>query len=373
MRFPTLFVTLLAVSLFSFAQKKNSLIIAEYDEQAATNHLQHLVKYTFADGAMLGREVLMSVPTQKEGSKGTYVRFDIGKNTLYRDRYVISGIGNVIDLRTRKLLVAERGELVKCSGDSIIFWTNDIFKGKYYSVLDLRTEKFQKVENANYNPLPRPSVEVDETTSPFSISAYYTSGKKELLVKDAGYGEAQPLLGEDVKRRFPIFWLDHSSFIFAQFSKDQHTASIMKVTLGKGLEKIGEITEIPATAANTYFEQATDGGVIYSCGKGRFSVDVAKKKVEKITYENLGNNFFVEAEENPKYGRVIRYESLEAGKKWCLVDNARTTAGYAAFQNDMVIGTERYPQGVAVWNTSTKKWTSLEVSSLANIIGWVEE
>jgi hypothetical protein len=372
-RFPFLLLMLITIGLLSFAQKKNSLIVAEYDENAAENHLQHLVKYTFADGAMISKETLLSVPTQKEGVKGNYVRFDIGKNKVYRDRYIITGIGNVIDIRTKKLLVAERAELIKCSGDSIVFFTNDIFKGKYYSVLDLRTEKFQKVENPNYNPLPRPDVEVDETTSPFSITAYYINGKKDLLVKDAGYGEAQPLLGDDVKRKFPLFWLDNRSFLYANFSKDQHSASIYKVNLDKSQEKIGEITEIPATAANAYFELLADGSVAYSCGKGRFSVDLGKKKVEKISFENLGNNFFVESDENPKYGRLIRYETMEAGKKWCLLDNARTTNGYAAFQNDMVIGTERYPQGVAVWNNVTKKWTSLEVTSLANIIGWVEE
>jgi hypothetical protein len=364
---------LFTLSLFSFAQKKTSLIIAEYDENAASNHMQHLVKYTFDQGAMISKETLISVPTQKDGVKGNYVRFDIGKNQVYRDRYVITGIGNVIDLRTRKLLVAERGELIRCSGDSIIFFTNDIFKGKYFSVLDLKTEKFQKVENANFNPLPRPDVEVDETSAPFSITAYYISGKKDLLVKDAGYGEAQPLVGDDVKRKFPIFWIDNRSFLYAQFSKDQHSAQIFKVGLDKSNELIGQISEIPATAANTYFERSPDGSVIYSCGKGRFLIDLQKKKVEKLMFENLGNNFFLESDENPKYGRVIRYETVEAGKKWCLLDNAKTTNGYAAFQNDMVVGTERYPQGVAVWNNLTKKWTSLDVTSLANIIGWVEE
>ena len=90
-------------------------------------------------------------------------------------------------------------------------------------------------------------------------------------------------------------------------------------------------------------------------------------------FEPIGNNFFVEADENPKYGRAIKYETAEAGKKWCRLDNAKTTAGYAALQSDIVMGPDRYPQGVAVWNAFTKKWTILDVSSLSDIIGWVEE
>ena len=198
---------------FQLPQKRLSLLIAEYDDNAAVNHLQHLVNYVFVDGAMVSRETIVSLPTQKVGVKGNYVRFDLGKNRIYRSRYVVTGIGNVIDIKTKKLLVEERGDFVAFSGDSIIFYTNDIFKGKYYSVLNLKTEKFGKVENANYNPLPRPDVEVDETTKPFGISAYYVNGKQDILVKDAGYGEAQPLLGEDVKRKFQIFWLDNSSFL----------------------------------------------------------------------------------------------------------------------------------------------------------------
>jgi hypothetical protein len=358
---------------FQLPQKRLSLLVAEYDDNAAVNHLQHLVNYVFVDGAMVSRETIVSLPTQKAGVKGNYVRFDLGKNRIYRNRYVVTGIGNVIDIKTKKLLVEERGDFVAFSGDSIVFHTNDIFKGKYYSVLNLKTEKFGKVENANYNPLPRPDVEVDETTKPFGISAYYVNGKQDILVKDAGYGEAQPLLGDDVKRKFQIFWLDNSSFLYANFSKNQQAATIYKVHINKTIEKVAEITEIPATAQSASFEFSTAGAIIYLCGKGRFEIDLKKKLATKLLFEPIGNNFFVEADENPKYGRAIKYETAEAGKKWCRLDNAKTTAGYAAFQNDIVMGPDRYPQGVVVWNAFTKKWTSLDVTSLSDIIGWVEE
>ena len=358
---------------FQLPQKRLSLLVAEYDDNAAVNHLQHLVNYVFVDGAMVSRETIVSLPTQKAGVKGNYVRFDLGKNRIYRSRYVVTGIGNVIDIKTKKLLVEERGDFVAFSGDSIIFYTNDIFKGKYYSVLNLKTEKFGKVENANYNPLPRPDVEVDETTKPFGISAYYVNGKQDILVKDAGYGEAQPLLGEDVKRKFQIFWLDNSSFLYANFMKNQQAAIIYKVNINKTIEKVAEITEIPATAESAIFEFSSTGAIIYSCGKGRFEIDLKKKLATKLLFEPIGNNFFVEADENPKYGRAIKYETAEAGKKWCRLDNAKTTAGYAALQSDIVMGPDRYPQGVAVWNAFTKKWTILDVSSLSDIIGWVEE
>ncbi|MBL0330911.1 MAG: hypothetical protein IPP64_16245 [Bacteroidetes bacterium] len=355
------------------AGRKVSLLVAEYDDNAAANNLQHLVNYHFVDGAMVSKETVISLPTQKAGVTGNYVRFDLGKNRIYRNRYVVTSIGNVIDIKTKKLLVAERGDFIAFKGDSIVFRTNDIFKGKYYSVLDLRTEKFGKVENANYNPLPRPDVEVDETTKPFSISAYAVSGKQDVLVKDAGFGEAQPLLGDDVKRKFPIFWLDNTSFLYANFSKNQQSATIYKVNINHSIEKIGEITEIPATAANAFFEFASDGGVVYACGKGRFAIDIKKKMVTKLVNQPIGNNFFLEADENPKYGRSILYELEVIGKKWCRLENAKTVSGYAAFQSEIVMGEERYPQGVAIWNTTNKKWTTLYITNLSDIVGWVEE
>jgi len=379
-KFSLLILSLIFFVAFHMPQKKSllagrqvSLLIAEYDDNAATNNLQHLVNYIFVDGAMVSKETLISLPTKKSGVTGNYVRFDLGKNRIYRNRYVVTGIGNVIDIKTKKLLVYERGDFVKFSGDSIIFHTNDIFKGKYYSVLDLKTEKFGKVEDPNYNPLPRPDIEVDETTKPFGISAYYVTGKQDILVKDAGYGEAQPLLGDDVKRKFPIFWLDNTSFLYANFSKNQQAASIYKVNINHTVEKIGDILEIPATAESAYFEFSSDGEIVYSCGKGKFSVDLKKKTVSKLMYQPIGNNFFVESDEDPKYGRTIMYEIDVARKKWCRVDNAKTTSGYAAIQNEIVMGEDRFTQGVAVWNATTKKWTNLSVTSLSDIVGWVEE
>ncbi len=367
-----IFLTVILAGFYT-PQKKVSLLIAEYDDNVAKNHLQHLVNYVFIDGALISKETLLSIPTQKEGVKGDYVRFDIGKNKIYRNRYIVTGIGNVIDIQTKKVLVSEQSTFIAFSGDSIIFHTNDIFKDKYFSILNLKTENYQKVENPNYNPVPRPDVEVDETTKPFSISAYYITGKKNILVKDAGYGEAQPLVGDDVKRKFPIFWLDNTSFLYVNFPETQQTGTIYKVSLNKITEKIADINAIPATAENTFFESSNEGNIIYSCGKGRFIVDVKKQKADKILYESVGNNFSVEAEENPKYGRTIKFEDKEVGKKWCRVDNAKTIDGYAAFQNDIVIGTEHFPKGVTVWNTYTQNWTSINVSSLADIIGWVQE
>ena len=90
------------------AGKKVSLLVAEYDDNAASNHMQNLINFVFVDGAMVSKETVISLPTQKAGVKGNYVRFDLGKNRIYRNRYVVTGIGNVIDIKSKKLLVKYR-------------------------------------------------------------------------------------------------------------------------------------------------------------------------------------------------------------------------------------------------------------------------
>lgn len=351
--------------------QKTSLIAVEYDGSAASTQMQHITKYIFENGVMQKKETLLSVPARKNNKD--YVRFDLGNATIYKNRYIVTSTGAVVDIQTKNVLSTDYAEFVKQSNDSIIFYTNDIFKGKYYAVLNTQKGTYQKIENPNYNPRPRPDVEVDETIKPFTITAYYINGKKDLLVKDAGYGEAQPLLGDDVKRKFPIFWLNNSFFLYANFSKNQQTATIYKVGINKSVEKIAEISEIPATAENTSFTFDANGNIIYTCGKGKFLIDFNKKKADKITTENAGNNFLIDAEDNPKYGRIVKYDNTEIGKKWCRTDNAKTTKNFIALQNDIVIGNERYTQGVIIWNSITKKWVMIDAPSLVNIVGLIEE
>ena len=365
--FPFLFLALLLLSYKP--SNKKTLLLAEYDVNTAKNHLQYLVSYTFIDGVMTSKEKLMVIPTQKQGVQGDYVRFDRGKNKLYRNRYIVSGIGNVIDLQQKKILLAEKDNFVAFKGDSIIFHTNDIFKGEYYSVFDLKTEQYKRVFNTKYDPLGIPDVEVDITTKPLSIAGYFMKGQKEVLVPDAGYGEA----GTDPRKILPLFWLDKKSFLYANYSLSQDAAIIYKVSIDKSVDKIGEIPAIPKNASNAFFEYGVDSSIIYSCDKGGFTIDIANKKIVKRLQEVVGNKFTIDSDENQKYGRIIKYNSEIIGKKWCHIDNAQSIPEYLAVQNDMVMDGERYQMGVAVWSVQTKKWTQIEATSLSNIIGWIEE
>jgi hypothetical protein len=366
-------VFFIALASFGFAQQKLSLLVAEYDEHTDESNLQYLMKYVFMDGVMTSKEQIIAAPIQHDEQKANYVRFDIGENKIYRNRYLITGVGNIIDIKNKKTLLEEQALFVAFNGDSVIFHTDDIFKGNYYSIYNLKTEKYYKVEDANYHPYPVPDVEFDVSVTPFVINYYDIKGKKTVLVNDAGYGEALPINGDKVKRKNSLFWTDKNHFLYAYFAKDQKSLSIYKVGIDRSIEKIAVIDSILPTVVNTFFEYDAVGNTVYSFSKGRFVIDINKQSAGKIIFENVGNGFFIESAENTNYGRKIKLNNTEIGTKWCRFDNAKTTKDYIAIENNIVAGSERYFQGVAVWNTGTKKWTTLKVFELVNIIGWVNE
>ena len=53
--------------------------------------------YHFLNGHYTGREEILTVSGKKDGKDN--IRTDLGINTLYKNRYLITGIGNIIDLK----------------------------------------------------------------------------------------------------------------------------------------------------------------------------------------------------------------------------------------------------------------------------------
>ena len=111
----------LCCPVFGFSQNTGeSLIIVHYDESNKVNLGQLIYQYNFINNVYAGREKILSVNGKKDGKD--YIRCDKGENTLYKDRYLISNIGNIIDLKEKKVLYDGTGKLVRCSNDSIIFF-----------------------------------------------------------------------------------------------------------------------------------------------------------------------------------------------------------------------------------------------------------
>lgn len=368
----------LAAVLISFGAmdtsgRKRYLVLAEYDSQAAVNHIVHIVRIPFTDGIPGPREKVMDIVTQQAGDKTPRVRFDLGRNQIYRNRYVITAYGQVIDLKDKKVLVDTHDQLVKASGDSIVFYTNDIFRGKFYSVLDLRTGTFAKVTNVTYNPLPGEDVEPDCSARNFKIWYYPASKPKVEVVKDAGYGEDVSLIPNG-KPRLPMHWTDSDHFVYPYFNATHDVVTLYSVNyITHEQKKIGIIDQLPENRRYTEFITDPAGHLIYSCSRGYFRIDLNRNTVEEMTTFHPGYDFEIALEETPGKGNEVKHKGQSIGYYFCTPQLAVATENGIAFPFEMVMEKERYLQGAAYWSKETGKWKTAGDSDLSAIVGWTTE
>lgn len=355
------------------AEKRLALLLAEYDTQAAQNHRQHLWRFTFGDATVPLKEKVLTVEAQKPGESAAWIRMDVGTNTVYRNRWVVTGIGNIIDLQQKKVVSETKDRFVKASGDSLIFYTNDIFKGKYYSVFDTRTGVYAQVKNPGYKAINGQDVEPDCSLKNYKIYYYPPSAAKVELVKDAGYGEDLTRVS-GAKPQLPLCWVDNTTFLYPNFSQGKNYVAIMKVNVTtRQQEKIGEIDQLPASTAPCRFITDGEGNTIFHCSRGYYKADARKKTVTALTFFAAGNNFEIAVSETAGKGRAVRYKGEAIGSYFCDPEKAKTTAGAIAFTNELVMGDEHYLQGVMVWTALTGKWKSIDNSDIAAVVGWTEE
>lgn len=366
----------LLLSAFSPANppggKHFALLVAEYDVAAAQNHQQHLWRYNFEGGFYSTKEKVVTVEGQKAGDKSSYIRMDLGVNQVYRNRWVVTGIGNVIDTRDKKVVLDQKDQFVRGSGDSLVFYTNDIFKGKYYSVLDLKSNTYAQVKSPSFKAIKGQDVEPDCSLKNYKIYFYPTSAAKTELVRDAGYGEDNASIPGG-KPRLPMWWVDNTTFVYPNFSQQKNYFALYKVsTVTKTQEKIGEADQLPLPRAACRFYEIAGGNAIFVCSGVYYLVDPKKNKTEALKFLPVGNGFEVALSETPGKGRVIRYKGQDIGTYFCDPEKVSTADGCIAFTYEMVIGNEHYLQGVAAWSAESSKWKSFDNSDVAAVVGWME-
>ena len=369
---------LISAGMISFGMvgtpgKKRFLVLAEYDVNAATNHTVHIVRIPFTDGIPGAREKVMDVITQQSGDKTPRVRFDLGRNQIYRNRYIITAYGQVVDMIDKKVLVDTHDQFVKASGDSIVFYTNDIFRGQFYSVLDLKTGVFSQVASVTYNPLPGNDVEPDCSQRNFRIFYYPPSKSKEEVVKDAGYGEDVSLIPNG-KPCLPMKWVDNVNFVYPYYNSTHDVVTIYKVNyITHEQKKIGIIDQLPENRHYTEFLTDPDGNIVYNCARGYFRIDLKKNVVEEMKFFRIGNGFEIAMEETPDKGNEIKHDGSSIGYYFCTPKLAVATEGGIAFPYEVIMGGESFKMGAAYWSAETSKWKTTGDDNLCSTVGWTTE
>lgn len=368
-----LLAALLALPVVALSQNVNySLIVIHVDPGGKGEFKQMVYSYHFLNGHFQGREELLSFKGRiKEGNKERdYIRTDLGTNMLYKNRYLITGIGNIIDLQEKKVLFDQKANVVRCSNDSVIYYTNDAFKGKYYSIYNLGTKQYSEVKSLTFKAIPGQDIEFDKSAPPFKLYFYPVDKPKVVLMTDAGYG--QTISGESRKPDPQVWWLDKNNFVFTQFNKENTEISFVKVGIDtKASSVIGKGTIQPQNATG-FFEAVSKGQSQYTFGDKKFLVDVDKNTVTDMPFSNPDNGFSVECKNN-SYGHIIKLNGKDIGKQHFQMKNFKAAPEIAGLVKELVVGTESYQQGIAVWNNSKPGWENVDADEVLAVIGWIKE
>lgn len=355
--------------MLSYAQNNTdeSLIVVHYDANKKENVTQLIYKYNFVNNEYVGRELIISVDGLKNGKE--YVRFDKGQNTLYKDRYLISGTGNIIDLKEKKILHDGTGKLVGCSNDSIIFFINDVFKGKYYSFFDLKTNTYSEIKTLNFKAIIGQDVEFDRKTSPYKLEYHQVGKEKVILMEDAGHGAVS---STDESTHIPLYWIDDNAFLFPYIKTTDLEGSIVKYNLlTKTTKIIGSFNSLSKIPATYKLIKGTNSYVEFYFKEKLYIINPIKETMLISNYKEVDVNYSVEVEAKAK-GRAIFYKGKEIGKNHFEMNTFKTSANYAAFLKEVVMGDESYQQGLSVYIVALEKWQNIVTIDIASVVGWIK-
>lgn len=365
------FILLFFGFAFVFAQsdKKVSLLIKNCEETEGICETQHLFRYDFVNGEYVGKEKIISTQTHD-------VRFDLGGNELYRNRYVITRWGDVIDIVEKKVLHDSEGELHRIEGDKIfIEVTRENKQGLY--LFDLQTKEYSLYRKTDkgmfHGDLSLNGLRsawwycpIEEKTCGFDISEL---GDKSKFIKADFNSLREFNLASSDGVRINILWLDDERFL------TQRTNGELVIVSVKG--KIKPLLKIKTNEPpdyNPYFYRDVNGKIIYVCND-RYIINVEKKSYQMIETDSIGNGFSVKDDESVEYqwgfGNIYFFDGKEIGRAWA--DRSGVTDNFLAVIYGEYGKNLGYPDGVKVWNNIKKDWTTIEIKWSPEIIGWITE
>src|SRR5215204_4407796 len=135
MKLATLCLLLVCARLVVDAQTRDvALLVAECVAAKGLCNTQELVAYHFKNGVLTSRGLIVKANTD-------HVRFDLDKNHICRNRYVITNWGDVVDIQNREVLHEGEGEYVTTENNLIIQHVDKADLRGYYAY-DLNTKQY---------------------------------------------------------------------------------------------------------------------------------------------------------------------------------------------------------------------------------------
>lgn len=360
LRLAALSLLLFVAPLIVAGQSRNvALLAAECVSDGNGCEHYRLVRFHFRDGQLVSKDTVLTTDYRQ-------VRYDLGKNHIYRNRYVITNWGDIVDIQKKKLLHNGTGVYVAAEGDLIIqHITRKEYRG--YSYYDLNKKRYRRIVVPTKWDLPG-------VVSPDELKSVVGDGDSIWLHR---FNQERKLLGSNFAHTAepevsylsepPLFWIDN-----ARILSQTANGEIVVVRLNGTVEPIVKIPVNPRNYTKPSFAQNLDGKIVYTCCGKSYVIDVGGKSWAPYDWLALGFGFEAEDERNGSYGHIIRYQGEEIGRLWASVWPAPALDGYVAFEYGDVGSNLGYPKGIKVWSSANRKWTTID-KSVSPIIGWVAE
>lgn len=348
--------------IFAQAAQKVSLLVANCKAGEDACRTRQLFRYDFIGGELVGKEEIVSSQS---------LIFDEWRDRIYRNRYVVTASGDVVDVAAKKVLFESPGEFHRFEGDKIYIrqqkfpeglYAFDLLTGKYSKVR--RTDKSMLFGNLSPNGLRSVSYwcEIDRPCS-FRINEYAKSGirleYKSSVIKSGDLSTFE--IWEP-----PVYWLDDERFI----TQKNNGVLVIISTKGTVTPFVNiKIDEYPRY--NPRILLNTDGELIYQCVND-YALDLETRTFRRIDGA-LGNGFSFKLNDAVKrhWDKIFYFDKTEIGRLWAY--EPRTTEGFLAVAYKKDRSNLAYPDGVKVWNKFKNDWTTLEIEWGAKIIGWIKE
>jgi hypothetical protein len=390
-------ILLVLHSVCSYAQPNfQKLIAAEYwVNSSGLGNFTYVVAYNFSAGILQSKDTLIGLPTEMGPFPSINIRFDLGRNFIYRNRYIISGSGNVIDTKTRSLVVEASDDFVEARGDTLIFHRNNVIKGTGFLALDLKTGRYDFINHEEWDrdrdrrtaPDRAHYLSIDQTELPYKVCLHDTNGKEIIVVPNAGHGPNITSGGQ--RPTIETGWLNNHSFLYAIhqikhldsgrmspgaafFSKYILKATLRKYNIHTGVDDVFCVLDnLQQGDVNGRFFKDGAGQIIYrSSGLTYHLVDTIHNTLADYPFYKLGYGFSI-ANRHDKDGNVIRFDKVDIGRLWCA--NSKVAEGIMAVEYGPPGSNLGYPKGIMVWSRATNTWLTINIPWLCHIIGWIEE
>lgn len=335
-----------------------SLLAVECEAVEGSCARQSLVRFRFRDGVLVSKDLILTSDTAQ-------VRYDLGENHIYENRYVITNSGDVVDIQNKELLHEGIGVYVATEGDRVIQYVNQTdIRGHFY--YDLKSHRYQRISGPNKWALPG-TLSPDRTKSvdggATNIWLHRLGHKRKLL--GSGF-----FVQADMRVSFlsqpPFFWLDNTRIL-----SQRNNGEVVVVEIDGTVTPIVKIAVKEENLTAPYFFRDREGRIIYECCGESFVINLEEKSYKRNDWPALGFGFDATNNSNPAHGHVIRYQGKEIGKVWASIWSAPTISGHIAFAYGEVGSNLRYPKGIKVWSEANGQWTTIDLKWLNQVIGWI--